>query len=203
MSLKVVFNFTKYLILKNPIKTVMSIVAIITFNYAGTFPGEWQYYDLVSVAKDGNTYVYVIESQGSDNNYELYTSNKKEVIKNNQLRQWNYNDVNILLYIVFGILTLIIIFGTFLGLVNDDDDIGWEFNTCYEKSVKDIIYCELEDGVFYYMALGRLIGKSKTQIASRRICDHFNVYSLTDIRRCPKFSTKSQNRNNLLDKLGI
>jgi hypothetical protein len=53
------------------------------------------------------------------------------------------------------------------------------------------------------MAFGRLIGKSDTQINPRRVSDHFNTYFLSDLRKCPRFSTKTQNRNNLLDKLGI
>jgi hypothetical protein len=201
--LKIVFNFIKYLIIENPIKVLMLVGAFISFQYAGTLPGNWVYYDLVSEIKDGNTYVYVIESQGTDNNYDIYTSDKKEVIKNDQFRLWDYHDGNILLYIIFGILIFIVSVGTIIGLLNNDDDIGWDFEECYERTINNLIYCELEDGVFYYMALDRLIGKSNTQIASRRISDHFNVYSLSDIRKCPKFSTKTQNRNNLLDKLGI
>jgi hypothetical protein len=53
------------------------------------------------------------------------------------------------------------------------------------------------------MAFGRLIGKSDTQINPRRVSDHFNTYFFSDLRKCPRFSTKTQNRNNLLDKLGI
>jgi hypothetical protein len=81
--LKLVFNFIKYLIIENPIKLIMTVVAIIVFNFAGTFPGENEYYNLVSQVKDGNTYVYVVNSHStSDNGYEVFTSDKPEVVKN-------------------------------------------------------------------------------------------------------------------------
>jgi hypothetical protein len=53
----------------------------------------------------------------SDNGYEVFTSDKPEVIKNGQLQVWDYNDANILLYIVGSILTLIVLIGTIVGLV--------------------------------------------------------------------------------------
>ena len=88
-------------------------------------------------------------------------------------------------------------------MANDDGDIGWDLNRCQERSINNLIYCELEGDTFYYMAFGRLIGKSKTQLKSRSIADSFYIHTLSDLKKCPIFSTKKQNRNNILDKLGI
>ena len=203
--LKLVFNFIKYLIIENPIKLLMVVASIVAFNFAGTVSGENEYYNLVSQVKDGNTYVYVVNSHStSDNGYEVYTSDKPEVIKNGQLQLWNYNDANILLYIIGSILTLIVLIVTIVGLANDDDDIGWNIESCYQRSISTLIYCELEGDTYYYMIMGRLIDKRKDQIRyTSNVAREMRIFDMSDVYRLPKFSTKTQKRNNNLDKLGI
>lgn len=203
--LKLILNFIKYLIIENPIKLIMIAGAVVAFNFAGTLPGENEYHNLVSQVKDGNTYVYVVNSSStSDNGYEVFTSDKPEVIKNGQLQLWDYNDANVLLYIVGGILTLIVLIGTIVGLANDDDDIGWEFEHCYQRGISTLIYCELEGDTYYYMIMGRLIEKRKDQIRyTSNLAREFRIFNTSDVYRLPKFSTKTQKRNNILDKLGI
>ena len=203
--LKLVFNFIKYLIIENPIKLIITAGAVVAFNFAGTLPGENEYHNLLSQVKDGNTYVYVVNSSGkSDNGYEVYTSDKPEVVKNGQLQLWNYNDANIILYIVGGILTLIVLIGTIVGVANDDDEIGWDIEGCYQRSISTLIYCELEGDTYYYMIMGRLINKRKDQIRyTSNVAREMRIFNMSDVYRLPKFSTKTQKRNNNLDKLGI
>lgn len=201
--LKLLFNFFKYLIIENPIKMVMIFITSICFNYAGTFSGKNDYHDLVTQSKDGNTYIYVVKSK-SRNDYEVFSSDKKEVIKNGQLQVWNYNDFNTLLYIIGGIISLIIIILTLISLISDDDDFGWDFKECYQRSISTLIYCELEEGIYYYMIMGRLIEMRKDQIRyTSNVAREMRIFNMSDVFRLPKFSTKTQKRNNNLDKLGI
>jgi hypothetical protein len=183
----------------------MIVASVIVFNFAGTISGENVYYNLVSQVKDGNTYVYVVNSHSkSDNGYEVITSDKPEVIKNGQLQVWDYNDANVLLYIIGGILTLIVLIGTIVGLINDDDEISWDFEGCYQRSISTLIYCELEGDTYYYMIMGRLIDKRKDQIRyTSNVAREMRIFDMSDVYRLPKFSTKTQKRNNKLDKLGI
>ena len=204
--LKLLFNFIKYLIIENPIKLIITVGAIITFNYAGTIPGEYEHYDIVSQSKDGGTYIYVIRSheQNSDNPYDIYSSNKIENIKNNQLVIWDYHDGNIFLWIIFGFLTLIIAIGTLIGLLNGDDEIGWDFDYCYQRSITTLIYCELENNEYYYMIMGRLIEKRSDQLRyTSNLARELRVFNMSDVFRLPKFLTKNKNRTNILNKLGI
>lgn len=203
--LKLILNLIKYLIIENPIKVVMTVIAIITFNFAGTFKGENEYYNLVSETKDGNTYVYVINSRTQDNSgYDIITSDKPKLIKNGQVEVWDYNDGNILLYIVCVLLTIVVTIGTIIGLVNDDDDVGWDFEYSYQRSISTLIYCELEGDTYYYMIMGRLIDKRKDQIRyTSNVAREMRIFNMSDVHRLPKFSTKTQKRNNILDKLGI
>ena len=203
--LKLILNFIKYLIIENPIKLIMIVASVIAFNFAGTIKGGYEYYNIVSQVKDGNTYVYVTNSKSESNNgYEVYTSDKPEVIKNGQIQVWDYNDANVLLYIIGSILTLIVLIVTIVGLVNDDDDIGWNIESCYQRSISTLIYCESEGDTYYYMIMGRLIDKRKDQIRyTSNVAREMRIYNMSDVFRLPKFSTKTQKRDNLLDKLGI
>lgn len=203
--LKLILNLIKYLIIENPIKVIMTVIAVITFNFAGTFKGENEYYNLVSETKDGNTYVYVINSRTQDNSgYDIITSDKPKLIKNGQVEVWDYNDGNILLYIVCVLLTIVVTIGTIIGIVNDDDDVGWDFEYSYQRSISTLIYCELESDVYYYMIMGRLIDKRKDQIRyTSNVAREMRIFNMSDVHRLPKFSTKTQKRNNILDKLGI
>lgn len=203
--LKLAFNFIKYLLIKNPIKLLMVVGAIVAFNYAGTIPGEYEYYDIAAQTKDGNTNIYVIRSHnGSENPYDVVSSNKPEKIQNNQLVYYDYHDGNIVIWIIFGILCLLIVIFTIIGLLNNDDDTGWGIEDCYTLSISTLIYCELEGDTYYYMIMGRLIEMRKDQIRyTSNIARELRIFNISDINRLPKFSTKTQNRNNILNKLGI
>ena len=203
--LKLILNFIKYLVIKNPIKLLMVVAAIVAFNYAGTIPGGYEYYDIAAQAKDGNTYVYVIRSHdGGENPYDVISSNKEEKVENNRLVYYDYHDGNIVIWIIFGILSLLIVIFTIMGLASDVDDIGWEIEDCYTLSISTLIYCELEGDTYYYMIMGRLIEKRKDQLRyTSNLAREMRIFNMSDIFRLPKFSTKTQKRNNNLDKLGI
>lgn len=191
------------MIIENPIKLLMVVVAIITFNYAGTIPGGYEYYDIATQTKDGNTNIYVIRSHdGGENPYDVVSSNKEEKVENNRLAYYEYHDANILLWIVFGILSLLIIIFTIIGLANDDDT-GWNIESCYQRSISTLIYCELEGDTYYYI-MGRLVDKRKDQIRyTSNVAREMRIFDMSDVYRLPKFSTKTQKRNNNLDKLDI
>ncbi len=203
--LKLVLNFIKYLVIKNPIKLLMVVGAIVSFNYAGTIPGGYEYHDIAAQTKDGNTNIYVIRSHnGGENPYDVVSSNKPEKVQNNQLVYYEYHDGNIVIWIIFGILCLLIIIFTIIGLANDDDEIGWEIEDCYQLSISTLIYCELEGDTYYYMIMGRLIEKRKDQLRyTSNLAREMRIFNMSDVFRLPKFSTKTQKRDNILDKLGI
>jgi len=191
------------LIITNPIKIATLVIAIVSFNYADSFQNGTYKEPVVAEFNDNSTWVYLTRNSSNSSGYEVMTSATKEKLVDGSLVLDDYNDLNVFFWIFFVISGLIFSITTIIGWIGGDDDISWDLNGCLEKTLNDIIYCELEGDVYHYMAFGRLIGKSKTQINPRRVSDHFNTYSLFDLRKCPKFSTKTQNRNNLLDKLGI
>jgi hypothetical protein len=191
------------LIIKNPIKIVAMILAIISYNYAGSFKSGTYKESIVKEFNDGGNWVYIARSTNNSSGYEVMVSQSKEKLVDNCIVLEDYDDRNVLLWILFGLTSLVFVISTIIGLANDDGDIGWDLNRCQERYINNFIYCELEGDTFYYMAFGRLIGKSKTQLKSRSIADSFYIHTLSDLKKCPKFSTKNQKRNNILDKLGI
>ena len=85
-----------------------------------------------------------------------------------------------------------------------DDNWGWEFSDCWSDSYKTLIYCEIEDGKYYYFALGRLLSIRDyliDQSYSGDLCRELGIYSYSDIFRCPKYEIKRVKRENLLTKL--
>jgi hypothetical protein len=194
---------TWQLIITNPIKILALIIAIISYNYAGSFKSGTYKEPIAKEFNDGGIWVYISRSNNNSTGYEVMTSQSKQKLVDNCLILEDYDYRNVLLWALFGVTSLVFVISTIIGLVNDDNDLGWDLDSCQEKSINNLIYCELEGDTFYYMAFGRLIGKSNTQINPRRVAYHFDTYSLSDLRKCPKFSTKTKKRNNLLDKLGI
>jgi hypothetical protein len=196
--LKLYFNFIKHSIISNPIKILLLIAAYISFNFAGTIKGSYEYIDIVAQYKDKNIYIYVIKNKSTSSGYEILSFDKKQEIKNEQLKKFDYNDVNIILYTVFGLSLLVATFGSFI-----DRDASWCFYESYQMSISSLIYCELEGDTYFYMILDRLIIKKGNRITSHNIAGDLGIYNMSDVYRLPRFSTKKQNRNNLLDKLGI
>lgn len=188
------------LIKTNIAKTIFLIAAIVGFNYAETFPPDTDTYHVVAETKVDNTYIYVYKSI-SDNKVQydnVWQEGKPLEVKNGVISMKSYNGFNIFFWVLFSISALIVTIFTFIN----DDDAGWEFSDCWEDAFCTLIYCEEEDGYFYYFALGRLISKRDRQI-SYRMMSELHLDGFRDLYRCPKYQTKKQRRETLLDEIGI
>lgn len=200
--LKFTLVFLFELIKTNIVKTIFVAAAIVTFNYAGTFPPSTDTYHVVAETKVENTYIYVCETISENEvHYEnVWQEGKPLVVKNGVVSISSYNGFNIFFWILFGISTVIIIICTFIN----DEDAGWEIEDSWERAFSTLIYCEEENGEFYYFALGRLISKRDKQVNRRyNITNELSIYGFRDLYRCPKYQTKTQRRETLLNKIGI
>ena len=188
------------LIKTNIAKTIFVAVAIVSFNYAETFPPGTDTYHLVAETKVDNTYIYVYKSI-SDNKVQydnVWQEGKPLEVKNGVISMKSYNGFNIFFWVLFSISALIVTICTFIN----DDEADWEFGDCWDEAFTTLIYCEEEDGYFYYFALGRLISKRDRQI-SYRMMSELHLDGFRDLYRCPKYQTKKQRRETLLDEIGI
>jgi hypothetical protein len=202
--LKFIFVFLFELVKNNPIKLSLIVSSIILFSFAGTIPDSHAKYNIVAETKVDSTYIYIYEVI-SDNKikYEnIWSEGKPIEVKNGVITLVSYHGGNYALWAFFVIIIIILIVAFFIGL--GDDDIGWDFEDAWESSFSSLIYCEEENGVFYYFALGRLIEKRNNQISR-----HYNanrelkIGGFRDLYRCPKYQTKKQKRETLLNNIGI
>lgn len=202
--LKFTLTFLLELIKTNIVKTIFIIIAIIGFNYAGTFPDSIDTYSVVAETKVENTYIYVYETI-SDNKvkYEnIWQEGKPLEVKDGVIKLPSYNGFNIFFWILFGVPVVVLVIAAFVGI--GDDDIGWGLEDAWKEAFCTLIYCEEENGYFYYFALGRLMSKTDRQIGRNyRITHELGIDGFRDLYRCPKYQTKTQRRETLLSKIGI
>ena len=201
--LKFTLVFILELIQTNIIKTIFLTAAIITFIYAGTFEDDVNSYDVATVVKVDSNYIYVFRIiHDGQIKYENIWNEKEIPIKDGKIYISSYSFANGFMWVVFGISSLILIIGTIIG--RDDDDIGWEIGECWDEAFSTLIYCQEENGEFYYLALGRLISKRDRPVSrSYHITSELKINGFRELYRCPKYQTKTQRRETLLNKIGI
>lgn len=201
--LKFTLTFLLELIKTNIVKTIFVIGAITTFMFAGTFKDDVDSYDVAGVVKVDNNYVYVCRTIHDNKiKYENVWDVKEIPIKDGKISVSSYSFANGLLWTIFSILIILLIISTIIG--RNDDDIGWELEDAWKEAFSTLIYCEEENGYFYYFALGRLISKRDRQIGRNyRITHELSIDGFRDLYRCPEYQTKTQRRETLLNKIGI
>ena len=201
--LKFTLTFLLELIKTNIVKTIFVIGAITTFMFAGTFKDDVDSYDVAGVVKVDNNYVYVCRTIHDNKiKYENVWDVKEIPIKDGKINVSSYSFANGFLWVIFSILTIMLIVSTIIG--RNDDDISWGLEDAWKEAFWTLIYCEEENGYFYYFALGRLISKKDRQIGRNyRITHELGISGFRDLYRCPEYQTKTQRRETLLNKIGI
>lgn len=197
--LKFILNYIIELITENPFKSIFLILAVISFHFAGSFASYDKATKIEKEIKVDTGYVYLYQKiSDSEIKYDIiYSREKLNIDKNGYLHTIEYHGANILFWLIFGISMLIVIIASF------DSDSGWDFGDVRDRAFGSIVQSEIEEGEYIYFCMGRLVGKSNRQVRRKYIPGEFGVRGLRDLYTCPKYKTKSQNRENLLNKLGI
>lgn len=195
--------YTFNLLRTNIIKTIACILLTVTAPFLNSLKDnrnedkiEHQY------QKDGQ-YFYV--TQDISNNeliYEVQTFDKVPKIKNGKIISYSYNEANIIIWTVFVIFCLFPI----VGILNkSDDDLSFDFEKVFQATVSYYITCVLEEGIYYYFYGERFLGKSNQslQVEYRYIARAFRISNMTNIKSCPVWKTKTQNRASKLEEIGV
>jgi hypothetical protein len=184
----------------NPVKSLFLLCAFACFYWAGSFEDRIKNNRLISESYDvlgaDTTYLYLVESY--DVKYKVIDSEVKLRVVGNYLEHREYHFINIILWVFFVIFLLLIFFAT----IFDDPDYDWDLYEVKCETLLSFITCEIEEGKFYYLAFGRLLG-SYTRKLSGEYLRNLNIYSLSDVKMCPKFKTKTESRVIKLRSLGI
>lgn len=203
MKIPFLFIYIFNLIKKNPIKMVAITLIVITFPFLNSLEDvriedkiDYQY------QKDGR-YFYVTHFSNKEklvSGYEIQSYEKPPTIKGGYIIHYSYDERNILIWFVFIILCIFPIAGIF-----SSDDFGFELEEVFEATVSYYITCELEEGIYYYFYGERFLGKSDRPLHKEYsyIARAFRIYNMTNIRSCPVWKTKTQNRKSKIEELGI
>jgi len=192
------------LICKNITKTIFLAIALVTLYFSYNVDREMTTTNRVYAQfVDGKNHTnYVINS---GNNYSVKEFDKPLKITNHTITYKEMSDTRFVLLVIFWIAIIFLVIAFFMGL-GSDEEISWEFKDCWLSALSTLIVCELEDGKYYYMMLGRLVYKSDKlyeKYRSDKLAERFNIYRFRDLMNYPKFKTKTQTRNSKLEKLGI
>ena len=199
LRLKYLCYFLIELIKENPAKTLLTIIGIVAFNFAGTFPNWNKEIKIEKTVQVDSGWVYLYQKiEENKIKYEMIYSPEKLDLKSDIYVSSEYHGANVFFWILSIVSFIVVIVGTF------DSNNDWEFSEVRGHTIGRLTNCEFEDGYYYYTIGGRLIGKTDRQYSSyKNIYRNFNIYSLADISICPMFETKTSKRESKLSKLGI
>ena len=151
--------------------------------------------------KDGQYFYVTQDISNSQLTYEVQTFDKVPQIKNGKIISYSYNDLNILIWVVFVVLCIFPIVGIFAA----DNDLSFDFEKIFQATVSYYITCELEEGIYYYFYGERFLGKSDKPLGKEYnyVARAFRISNMTNIKSCPVWKTKTQNRVSKLEEIGV
>ena len=194
-----ILSLIQELIVNNCRKLIFITIGIFCLYLTTYFEEDVETTKIVTTQFTANgKYVYVYEG---NNNYNFVQFDKVQKIKNGIITYKEGNDLYTLFMVIFIIVFVVTIILFFMG--NDDSDIGWEFDDCWETAFSTLISCEIQDNRYYYIIFDRLITIEDRQINSRNISNYLSIDSFKQILNLPKFETRVGKRDSLLTKLGI
>lgn len=193
--LKLFLYTSLYFTKANLFKLIMIVLSIITFNYAGTFEDTKYESRVVKelIVEDfpvdcpscdlSNTYLYItMDIKDNKVKYDIIQRKDPEKLKDGKIIWYEYSGYNIFFWILFVACVFILILTTF-----SDNDLNWEFRDPYRDALRKMIHTEYEDGIYYYISFGRLLGKRDYQIRRDDVLYNFSISGLSDIMFHPPF----------------
>lgn len=200
--IKFTLMFIRNLILNNKVKLLFLKVSTVLFYFAGTIPDSIVINKIVKeIQVDDKTYLYVKSYiRNNELGYDIIQSDKPQKVTNGVLLTSEYHDGNIAMWVLFSIITFIIVLLTF---INRDEESGWEINYCLEEAFLSLVECEFEYDKYYYICCGKLLGVRDHKVTHHYILGEFRVRGFDELKTCPKFETKTQRRENKLKRIGI
>jgi hypothetical protein len=194
--------YTFNLLRTNLIKTIACILVAVVAPFLNSLKDirnedkiDYQY------QKDGQYFYVTQDISNSQFTYEVQVFDKVPQIKNGKIISYSYNDLNILIWVVFVVLCLFPIVGIFAA----DNDLSFDFEKVFQATVSYYITCELEEGIYYYFYGERFLGKSDRPLGNEYnyVARAFRISNMTNIKSCPVWKTKTQNRASKLEEIGV
>lgn len=194
--------YTFNLLRTNLIKTIACILVAVVAPFLNSLKDirnedkiDYQY------QKDGQYFYVTQDISNNEFTYEVKAFDKVPQIKNGKVISYSYNDFNIFIWVVFVILCLFPI----VGIFTTDDELNFDFEKVFQATVSHYITCELEEGIYYYFYEERFLGKSDRPLHGEYnyVARAFRISNMTNIKSCPVWKTKTQNRASKLEEIGV
>ena len=194
--------YTFNLLRTNLIKTIACILIAVVAPFLNSLKDirnedkiDYQY------QKDGQYFYVTQDISNNELTYEVQTFDKVPQIKNGKIISYSYNDLNILIWVVFVVLCIFPIVGIFAA----DNDLSFDFEKVFQATISYYITCELEEGMYYYFYGERFLGKSDKPLGKEYnyVARAFRISNMTNIKSCPVWKTKTQNRASKLEEIGV
>lgn len=194
--------YTFNLLRTNIIKTIACILIAVVAPFLNSLKDirnedkiDYQY------QKDGQYFYVTQDIINSELTYEVKVFDKVPQIKNGKVISYSYNDFNIFIWVVFVIFCIFPIVGIFAT----DDELSFDFEKVFQATVSYYITCELEEGIYYYFYGERFLGKSDRPLHGEYtyVARAFRISNMTNIKSCPVWKTKTQNRASKLEEIGV
>lgn len=182
-----IFNIIK----ENVYKTIMLFLSLILM-YNANFADDYNIYKVEKtlIMNDG-TYVYV--KKNIHNNKIFYDNICSDVplkLINGNIYDIKYNDMNVVMWVISGILILILI------VITISDNYCWNLKQIYGNTFNYFIFCDKINKTYKYHAFNKLILSTDSQFSDRKRLNHIlKISSFNELNRCPKYKNKKYNFN--------
>lgn len=189
-----ILKFLKHLTINNPVKMFITVLLFIFTGLAVHFNYEVVDSDKVITSFTDNGKWHYVCPNGTD--YTVKNFDKELEIKDNKI---SYISTCAGFY-VFTILSCILGFVILIMAIIGDRETEWDFSGNWHESGIDYVYCEFEDGIYYYVYNGRLIHKDQNQLDRWYFKTFIENYS-RNRNLYPEFISKTQKRDKKLKEL--
>jgi hypothetical protein len=189
--LSIVGNFIKVDRTRFTIMLVASLLLITTF----FLPKETKFYEVERYIVEGETHYYKVYNQvlEYDREQKLFIDNGDTLIKT---KEWYEGQI------VLAIISLLVIVGGFITYGVEPLE-EWEIKKIYTETIKKDLKEYFIDGEYIYTSYSKLLKISKQKQAFYDIEYSTNLTGIKNFFNRENYYTKSEIRDNKLNKLGI
>lgn len=179
---------------------LLLIIAAFVFSFFGyNTPYDISEKTIVGGIQAEHDYIYVYEDIESDE--IIYKTITKDDLGSSTIKD-NKIYTNVLSGLAIGMWILFVISVIAIAILTFNDI--WAIKQCRYDAMNSFVYCELEDDTYYYFIEGKLIYQKKDQFRiDYNIAEHVGLYKLSQLNKFPKFQTRMQKRDNILNNIGV
>ncbi len=190
----------KFFLKKNIGMLLLSASVLISFFFALNVPKNIEIKKVISSIQVEDDNIYVYEDIENDKViYKIITKNdlgRNDVIKDSKLYDSVPSELEVGIWVLFSILTLVLIALSFSDT--------WHYKECKYSAMDSLIYCVLEDDIYYYFIDDILLFKKNgDRFYGDSLTEHLGLHKMSQLRKYPKFQTKTQKREKALNAIVV